>query len=85
MVDFFPLLYTITQYRDNEEKAEDFKITSFISMVKGSECIGIPYSGKFLLLKKESNDYTRIHVFARSFLGFSFKPYVCEVSWVKLC
>ncbi|XP_058958401.2 dynein axonemal assembly factor 9 isoform X1 [Pocillopora verrucosa] len=30
-------------YIDNEEKAEEFKILSFISMVEGCDCLGIPY------------------------------------------
>ncbi|XP_022802915.1 uncharacterized protein C20orf194-like isoform X2 [Stylophora pistillata] len=30
-------------YLDNEEKAEEFKILSFISMVEGCNCLGIPY------------------------------------------
>lgn len=30
-------------YKDDDEKTEEFKILSFISMVKGSPKIGIPY------------------------------------------
>ncbi|XP_078357511.1 dynein axonemal assembly factor 9-like isoform X1 [Oculina patagonica] len=31
------------EYEDDEEKAEEFKIISFISMVNGCDCLGIPY------------------------------------------
>lgn len=34
------------KYEDDEEKAEEFKIISFISMVNGCDCLGIPYGGK---------------------------------------
>ena len=33
------------KYEDEEEKAEEFKIISFISMVNGCHRIGIPYGG----------------------------------------
>lgn len=31
------------EYEDDEDKAEEFKILSFISMVEGCNCLGIPY------------------------------------------
>ena len=37
------LNYCLFQYED-EEAAEDFKVKSFISMVQGLQCIGVPYS-----------------------------------------
>lgn len=34
------------KYEDDEEKAEEFKIISFISMVNGCHHLGIPYGGE---------------------------------------
>ena len=34
------------KYEDDEERAEEFKITSFVSMVNGCDCLGIPYGGE---------------------------------------
>ena len=34
------------QYEDDEEKAEEFKIISFVSMVNGCVRLGIPYGGR---------------------------------------
>ena len=34
------------KYEDDEDKAEEFKIISFISMVNGCDRLGIPYGGK---------------------------------------
>lgn len=36
-------MWICVKYVDNEEKAEEFKILSFISMVEGCNCLGIPY------------------------------------------
>ena len=34
------------KYEDDEEKAEEFKIISFISMVDGCQHLGVPYGGE---------------------------------------
>lgn len=34
------------KYEGDEERAEEFKIISFISMVHGCDCLGIPYGGR---------------------------------------
>ena len=34
------------KYEDDEEKAEEFKIISFITMVNGCDHLGIPYGGE---------------------------------------
>lgn len=39
------LFLSFSQYED-EEAAEEFKISSFVSMVEDCSCIGIPYSSQ---------------------------------------
>jgi len=34
------------KYEGDEEKAEEFKIVSFISMVNGCHHLGVPYGGE---------------------------------------
>ena len=43
---FSPFLIDF-KYEDDEEKAEEFKIISFISMVNGCQCLGVPYGGEY--------------------------------------
>jgi hypothetical protein len=38
-------VFTILLQYEDEDFGEEFKINSFLAMVKGSEMVGIPYCG----------------------------------------